>query len=631
MNLDNYLNKIASISPELSQSVSLTSEEVYQKINNSFDFRSHSSGLLLGNVQSGKTVQLMGCITKLADEGFKIFIVLTSDNVYLQQQTIGRIKESISDFSICNEYDDIEFLRWRGDNHILIVLKKNTNVLKRWKNLLASSGILSGRPLIIIDDEADSASLNTLVNKKKISAINGHLQEIWNMSSSSIYLEVTATPQALILQSSISNWKPDFVHYFNPGGNYIGGDLIFSDPISYTIKLTPENELDEIKSNTDIIPIGLRDALLCYLIICADFVYRKKDTCNFLVHPSVKIDDHEKFADVLGETLNSFLGYLEEEESKNEINDLIYLQWSELQRTQPDIINYDDCCNIIGDLLTNSGLSIIVLNSKTNIDINYDQGFNIIVGGNSLGRGVTFPSLQVVYYCRKSKTPQADTSWQHSRIFGYDRIPGLIRVFLPPSLHQFFSSLNDSNRLLINQIMNKGLEGIQLIYPKGVSPTRKNVLDKKALNILVGGVNFFPRNPSQNNVERVDELLTNYDSSNPIMVSGNILIEIIIALNESDLDDWNYLKFLNCIKALIVKRPTQIFSLIIRRDRDISKGTGTLLSPNDRALGESFPEVTILTLYRNKGYSEKGWNNIPFWIPNIKFPTDVCFFDTLEL
>ena len=65
--------------------------------------------------------------------------------------------------------------------------------------------------------------------------------------------------------------------------------------------------------------------------------------------------------------------------------------------------------------------NVIVLNQNTPADIDYSEGFNILIGGNSLGRGVTFPALQTVYYCRSTKVPQADTMWQHSRMFGYDR------------------------------------------------------------------------------------------------------------------------------------------------------------------------------------------------------------------
>jgi len=90
---------------------------------------------------------------------------------------------------------------------------------------------------------------------------------------------------------------------------------------------------------------------------------------------------------------------------------------------------------IIAQMLDDK-VNILMLNSIVSYDENtqYDTGINIIVGGNSLGRGVTFPQLQTIYYCRVAKSQQADTMWQHARMFGYDRDPDLMRVFMPPKL-----------------------------------------------------------------------------------------------------------------------------------------------------------------------------------------------------
>ncbi|MFA6294419.1 MAG: hypothetical protein WC637_21695, partial [Victivallales bacterium] len=68
--------------------------------------------------------------------------------------------------------------------------------------------------------------------------------------------------------------------------------------------------------------------------------------------------------------------------------------------------------------------------------------------------------------------------------------------------------------------------------------------------------------------------------------------------------------------------------LIVRRDRSIGKGTGTLLSPDDRKLGDANPEKLVLTLYRIRGEKAKNWNDKPLWVPNIKFPEGKCFYKT---
>lgn len=629
MHFENYLNNIKSESSDLATSIVKTTDNLYDKIKSNFDFRSHITGLLLGNVQSGKTAQMFGVISKMADEGYEIFIVLSTDNIYLQQQTLHRATESLTTFNIFGENDDVEFLKSKVSKPIILILKKNTNILKKWRNLISSSNFASGRPITFFDDEADAASINTLVNKQQFSKINNHLNSIKQLATSSIFIQVTATPQAVLLQSTISGWKPSFIQYFSPGNSYIGGDFIYSEPTSYCIRFTEENEFEEIKSSSDYLPIGLRQTLLTFLVICSEFSIKGKTNCNFLVHPSVRIADHERFAEILGENLNTLLISISDEIERAEfINEIKNIR-RELQNTQPDLSSFEEILEKVEEIITQQDLSILVINSKSSIGINYNEGFNIIVGGNSLGRGLTLKNLQVVYYSRRSKTPQADTYWQHSRAFGYDRVKGLLRVYIPPTLHELFKELNSSNRILINQIISNGLEGLQIIYPKNIKPTRKNVLDKGSLNILVGGVNFFPKSPSENNVSVLDSLLQDFDESDFHSITGELMIQILSNIERNEIEEWSSEKFVNCINALIKKRPSQRFSLIVRRDRDIGRGTGTLLSPIDRLIGDRLEDSTVLTIYRVKGSKSKGWLGNPFWIPNIKFPEGVCFYDSI--
>jgi hypothetical protein len=84
-----------------------------------------------------------------------------------------------------------------------------------------------GQDAFLLDDEADAASLNAKVNQNEITAINQHIRDIRSSCSSCIYLQVTATPQAVLLQADDSEFKPSFVIYFEPGKSYLGGDFFF--------------------------------------------------------------------------------------------------------------------------------------------------------------------------------------------------------------------------------------------------------------------------------------------------------------------------------------------------------------------------------------------------------------------
>ncbi len=216
-------------------------------------------------------------------------------------------------------------------------------------------------------------------------------------------------------------------------------------------------------------------------------------------------------------------------------------------------------------------------------------------------------------------------------MFGYDRDAGLMRIYIPPTLHRLFIELNNSNRVLIKQIEEFGLNGVQLVYPHNIRPTRKNVVDDKFLNLITGGVNFFPNNPIEDFTEEIDILLAQYSKEHETETTTFEIIQNLFKyVGSKEIIDWDAKKFAGCVQSLSVKRPSTKCYIIIRRDRDISKGTGTLLSPSDRKIGDKLNKALVVTLYRINGQASKGWSGKPFWIPNIKFPDDVCFYDVRD-
>lgn len=248
---------------------------------------------------------------------------------------------------------------------------------------------------------------------------------------------------------------------------------------------------------------------------------------------------------------------------------------------------------------------------------------NILVGGNSLGRGVTFPQLQTIYYCRVAKSPQADTMWQHARMFGYDRDSELMRVFMPPKLFKLFSDINRTNNIIISQIekSNNGND-IKIFYSTGLNPTRKNVIDKKAVGIYSGGVNYFPFYPVNKDIVAIDEILAAF--ADEVYTVSLKLISKVLDLVDSETTDWNAKVFKGFINSMLAENSSEQGKIIVRRDRDISKGTGTLLSPNDRKLGDQYDDEVVLTLYKVTG--NKGWDGQKIWIPNIKLPGNRVYY-----
>lgn len=217
MFFENYISKIDNA--ELVTTITDTARIFVQKIDSNLAIDQQLNALLLGNVQSGKTAQMFGIMSSLADKGFRVFLLLTTDNSDLQRQTLKRAQKDLVGFNVLNEREETLLTTSALRMPTVIVLKKNASILNRWKNFFLNSEICKGLPLVLFDDEADAASLNTLVNRKRVSTINDKLRDIKSTAATTVYIEVTATPQAVLLQSQQSGWKPKFVYYFRLSTN----------------------------------------------------------------------------------------------------------------------------------------------------------------------------------------------------------------------------------------------------------------------------------------------------------------------------------------------------------------------------------------------------------------------------
>lgn len=627
MYLESYL---ISVPPHQQESIQEVSKSFLEKLEKTDHAKKTRNTLLLGNVQSGKTGKVLGLVSSLADENYKFFIYLTTDSVDLQKQTLERVTTSLQEFSVLSENDIHNFDdSFRLNKPIILVLKKNSRILRKWRDTLSSKPYLKGYQLIIIDDEADAASLNTKASKQKgVSTVNGLLAEIKNTCNQSIFIEVTATPQAILLQDKNSDWHPEFTQYFEPGDGYVSGNFIFTEPESFVTRFINE-ESENAKDESSEIPEGLSQALKSFVVTCAEFHMNSHSNCNFIVHPSVRVSDHQAFADKIIEHLNAMAFAL---------NDGLDLSveflpiWQDLKKTKPDINYFEDIYQTIIFLLENQSIQVSTLNSKTATTFDINKNYNIIIGGNVISRGLTIPKLQTVYYSRTSKAPNADTFWQHSRIFGYDREKSLLRLFIPKDIYKFFIELNSANNLLIKQSNDNNQKKIQIIYPSRIQPTRKNVLNDKSLRLIAGGKNYFSDNPNQKILKQVSLLMNDLDefieeSKDLYRIDSEFMISVLSALGNYSKWDWDVSKFISCINAIKSKRPSLKYYLLVKNNRKISKGTGTMLSPNDRKIGDTKSNDIILTIYQVIGDIDSNWNGNSFWLPNIKFPKNMIFWD----
>ena len=345
--------------------------------------------------------------------------------------------------------------------------------------------------------------------------------------------------------------------------------------------------------------------------------------CNCVIHPGVSTSAHSKYERDVKACLQKAAAALDAPDIADQLADL----YAGMQPQKSMLLPLSDLLAEVRELLTTEAVHVLVMNGKHAVPAaEYATGSNIIIGGNTLGRGVTFGGLQTVYYTRTAKHPQADTMWQHSRMFGYDRDPGLMELYLQDHLYALFQQINAANNALIAQI-ERGVQDIRLYYPETLSPTRQNVLDKQHIFTLAGGVNYFPGDADNADIAVLDRMLAPFDGrAGACQVSLQLvqrLLEQVQAEPEFHLD-----AFRAYIRAALAETPGAQAQLIVRRDRDISRHMRALLSPDDWQLTQTFPEQLVLAMYQMKG--TKGWDGRKVWVPCIRLPERIVFYDVEE-
>ncbi|PAU68279.1 Z1 domain-containing protein [Bifidobacterium criceti] len=218
-------------------------------------------GLLLGDVQSGKTRTYMALMNKAVDRGYKLVIVLTSDNEKLRKQTQDRIDTDCiglkrgkyvgvgeylpkgehlqcltnmeDDFATRSKqaFDNMPRPNWRS-RPLLAVMKKNGSVLKKFIEWLDNDDFTKDIPILIIDDESDYASVNSSKIGADPTAINALLRRLCSISTRTSYAAVTATPFANIFiddEEAEDLFPEDFIYILPTPAEYIGVLKIFGN------------------------------------------------------------------------------------------------------------------------------------------------------------------------------------------------------------------------------------------------------------------------------------------------------------------------------------------------------------------------------------------------------------------
>jgi len=475
-------------------------------------------GLVVGQVQSGKTSNYTGLICKAADAGFKLIIVLAGIHNNLRSQTQLRLDEGFLGFdtqfqrafntgehtigvgigkhplpvhSVTSSSDSGDFsakttLSFNTNEPIVAVVKKNTKVLEKlyqWLSTQASinhSGDrrINNKSLLLIDDEADNASINTNKDEDKSTKINEHIRNILRLFDKSGYVGYTATPFANIFIPIEEDqlFPKDFIINIKAPSNYIGPEKVFGIKVLEDDEISDEvlpivNRIDDYQNFVpnghkresdlpDSIPDSLRMAIKSFIITCAVRRVRGHVTAHnsMLIHVSRFTNWQDQVKDLVEKVFDFYRrsiemkipSILEEMRQVFEVDTNAYKSYKTISqqildtelRSIDSATQVHDWCEVEKQLYESViRIQVKKINGGSADALNYydhKNGLSVIaIGGDKLSRGLTLEGLSVSYYLRASR--MYDTLMQMGRWFGYR--PGyvdLCRLYTSSELNEWF-------------------------------------------------------------------------------------------------------------------------------------------------------------------------------------------------
>ena len=495
------------------------------------DSNEKTRGLVMGDVQSGKTSNYMALANLACDYGYKIILILAGLTDSLRIQTQDRVDEGLigAISSTIGHNDKITYIgvgTYGGGGHYaipftteladfapanctandlnkpqILVVKKNKKVLeavKKW--LKPGQANVSGRNILIIDDECDNASVNTKPSsnaqeREDPSTINKLIRDIYNNFECAAYVGYTATPFANIFINpekiiGFDDLFPsDFIHRLKSTNEiYFGIDKVFREDRKY-IKILNENEDFFIpakhKANLDIwqLPNSLKDAICAFLIANCVRTYRGDKTkhrsmmINASAYNPVQeqlLELVERYVSMLLDAISQYDKYNTERFIKHEELRRIYEIYnhdslfntpigSQKQTTIKDELSFEQVKELLYEEI--SKFRVVVINSKRKGDQRFkykdykETGARVIaIGGFVLSRGLTLDGLMISYYSRNSVA--YDTLLQMCRWFGYrPRYEDLCAIYMSQNNYDCFCAVVDALDNLDSQLEVMQVQG----------------------------------------------------------------------------------------------------------------------------------------------------------------------------
>lgn len=469
-------------------------------------------GLVVGYVQSGKTANYTAVAARAVDAGYRIVIILSGIHDSLRNQTQNRLERELTGHQggferaevgrewVClttpvNDFETQDPRILQSTAPFLMVAKKHVKVLAKIDSWLASaSRFLPDMPVLIIDDEADQASINTRGNRRLDPAItedeeddsdhspsrtNALIRSILSKAPRASYIAYTATPFANILinPNAVDRkvgedlFPKDFVLQLPRPGGYTGTEELFgvraqgrevrkavSEEDVRILRAPARRRPGEVvlASQSRELPESLSDAVLAFCLAGGVRSYRgdlRGKPHTMLVHVSQRTSDQERIAEAIRRQLELWRAALSQGQSLHPIFSGV---WEEMRRGVASPPKDDDVIN--ASIAVMKELVVLELNSAKGEDLEYDEkpGRHVIaVGGNRLSRGLTLEGLTITYFLRTAA--MCDTLLQMARWYGFRQgYEDLIRIWTTDGIARWFAEL-----ALVEQSMRDSIVALE--------------------------------------------------------------------------------------------------------------------------------------------------------------------------
>lgn len=488
--------------------------------------------LVIGYVQSGKTMSFTGLTALAHDNGYRVVVYLAGTKLNLCKQTSERLEKDLiktaaknnsaykvhKDPTIEETEDIVGHLCMSTKPTVLIPILKHYEHIQNLTAVFKSDdfkNVMANETVLIIDDEADQASLNSYghSNSKKdedcTSATYDAILKMRAVLPGNTYIQYTATPQANILISMQDLLSPKSHTLLTPGEGYIGGKLYFGKGTNgdlYNgglIKTIPSEQVFHNKRNKlKKAPQSLKDAVMLHILAVAIVVkWMAIDDISYLsmmVHPDVSKANNKKFKIWIESDLKQWRKTMTKPDGQEDKVDLL----EKFESLLPLAVEYydiderptfDDLKDFIPDILNDKKVYLINSDADADKEIEWDKYcMHILVGAEMLNRGFTVEKLATTYMPRYTVGPtNADTIQQRCRFFGYKTsYIKSCRVFLPESsITNYIDYVEHEEELRKKLSECDTLEAAehQILLSPRLRPTRANVLPISVVNTKLKG------------------------------------------------------------------------------------------------------------------------------------------------